>query len=176
MLGNEYSFLNLSVGIFILILRKRILRFRETAHPVHFTPERGARPIENTSSCSSHCALSVHGGLYQGGDHSITSSKLTRTTRYTISSSKISMWVCSLYFIGDANWNTFPNTEAWEVKFHHVFFFNLNFLFFIFCFLGPYLHRGPIRAIAAGLCHSYSHAGSEPCLWPTPQFTLMLDP
>ena len=34
--------------------------------------------------------------------------------------------------------------------------------------------RGGIRATGAGLCHS--RAGSEPCLQPTPQLTVMLDP
>ena len=29
--------------------------------------------------------------------------------------------------------------------------------------------RGQIRATAAGLYHSHSNAGSEPCLRPTPQ-------
>ena len=29
--------------------------------------------------------------------------------------------------------------------------------------------RGRIGAIAAGLHHSHSNAGSELCLWPTPQ-------
>ena len=36
--------------------------------------------------------------------------------------------------------------------------------------------RGPIRAIAAGLCHSHSNTRSEPCLQHTPQLTAMLDP
>ena len=35
--------------------------------------------------------------------------------------------------------------------------------------------RGPIGAVAASLHHSYSNAGSKPRLWPTPQFTAMLD-
>ena len=36
--------------------------------------------------------------------------------------------------------------------------------------------RGLIRATAAGLHQSYSNAGSEPCLQPTPQLTATLDP
>ena len=36
--------------------------------------------------------------------------------------------------------------------------------------------RGLIGAIAAGLRCSHSNAGSEPCLWPTPQFMATLDP
>ena len=35
---------------------------------------------------------------------------------------------------------------------------------------------GPIGATAAGLCHSHSNAGSEPCLQSTPQLTAMPDP
>ena len=38
--------------------------------------------------------------------------------------------------------------------------------------------RGPIRAIAAGLCHSHNHSnmGFKPHLRPTPQLTAMPDP
>ena len=61
-------------------------------------------------------------------------------------------------------------------------FYSLVIVFFFFSvFLG--LHprhmkfpRGPVGATAAGLCHGYSNMGSEPCLWPTPQLTAMLDP
>ena len=35
---------------------------------------------------------------------------------------------------------------------------------------------GLIRAVAAGLRHSHSNAGSEPYLEPTPQLTATLDP
>ena len=35
---------------------------------------------------------------------------------------------------------------------------------------------GRIGAVAAGLCHSHSNAGSEPRLQPTPQLAAMLDP
>ena len=36
--------------------------------------------------------------------------------------------------------------------------------------------RGPIRATAAGLHHSHSISGSEPCLQPIPQLTAVLEP
>ena len=36
--------------------------------------------------------------------------------------------------------------------------------------------RGLFRATAASLHPSHSNARSEPCLWPTPQLTAMLDP
>ena len=36
--------------------------------------------------------------------------------------------------------------------------------------------RGRMEATAAGLHHSHSNAGPEPCLWPTPQLTAVLDP
>ena len=36
--------------------------------------------------------------------------------------------------------------------------------------------KGPIRALAAGLCHSHSNAGSEQCLQPIPQLMAMPDP
>ena len=50
-------------------------------------------------------------------------------------------------------------------------------LFLVLCFrlfratpkaYGGSQARGWIRAIAAGLCHSYNNARSEPCLWPIP--------
>ena len=60
-----------------------------------------------------------------------------------------------------------------------------KFIYFIFyfVFLGPHLRHmevprlgGPIRAAAAGLHHSHSHARSWPHLGPTPQLTAMPDP
>ena len=36
--------------------------------------------------------------------------------------------------------------------------------------------RGQIRAAATGLCHSQSHARSQPSLRPTPQLTALPDP
>ena len=36
--------------------------------------------------------------------------------------------------------------------------------------------RGPIRAVAAGLCHSHSNARSESRLQPTPQLMATPDP
>ena len=36
--------------------------------------------------------------------------------------------------------------------------------------------RGPFGAVAAGLRHSHSNAGSEPHLRPIPQFAATLDP
>ena len=36
--------------------------------------------------------------------------------------------------------------------------------------------RGQIGAVAAGLRHSHSITGSEPCLQPAPQLMAMLDP
>ena len=36
--------------------------------------------------------------------------------------------------------------------------------------------RDQFRAVAAGLYHSHSNKGSEPCLLPTPQLMAMLDP
>ena len=36
--------------------------------------------------------------------------------------------------------------------------------------------RGQTEATAAGLRHSHSNVGSEPCLQPTPELTAMPDP
>ena len=59
-------------------------------------------------------------------------------------------------------------------------FFFFYFLFFIFratpVAYGGSQARGQIGAVAAGQYHSYSNVGSEPCLWPTPQFTATPDP
>ena len=61
-------------------------------------------------------------------------------------------------------------------------------LFFVFCFglfaisraapsaYGGFQARGQIGAIATGLHHSHSNAGSEPRLRPTPQVTATPDP
>ena len=57
------------------------------------------------------------------------------------------------------------------------------FCFVLFCFFRgtPMAHRrfqvrGGIGAATAGLYHSHSNSGSEPCLEPTPQLTAMPDP
>ena len=57
------------------------------------------------------------------------------------------------------------------------------FFFFFFCLFrtaptayGGSLAKGPIGAVAAGLHHSHSHAGSEPHLQHRPQLRAMLDP
>ena len=57
------------------------------------------------------------------------------------------------------------------------------FFYFIFCLFratlaeyGSFQARGWIRATAAGLSHSYSTAGCELHLWPTPQLRATLDP
>ena len=55
------------------------------------------------------------------------------------------------------------------------------FFFFAFSRATPVAYgrsqaRGRIGAVAAGLHHSHSNAGSEPCLLPIPQLTAMLDP
>ena len=90
--------------------------------------------------------------------------------------------------------------------FHHVALFSLSeiflrfiylfiFVFFFFAFFmaapvtyggseayggsqvyGGSLARGPIGAVAAGLCQSHGNAGSEPRLQPIPQLMAMPDP
>ena len=61
------------------------------------------------------------------------------------------------------------------------FSFLFFFFFFVFFFplpaaYGGFPANGPIRAVAAGLRHSHSNAGSELHLWPTSQLKAMLDP
>ena len=75
----------------------------------------------------------------------------------------------------------------------HIYVFNLNFSFellasiylFIYLFIssraapaayGGSQARGLIGAVAAGLPHSHSNEGSEPCLQPTPQCKATPDP
>ena len=68
--------------------------------------------------------------------------------------------------------------------FYFFFFFFLGFFFFFFFVFsratpvvyGDSQARGLMGAVAAGLCHSHSNAGSEPRLQPTPQLMAMLDP
>ena len=57
-----------------------------------------------------------------------------------------------------------------------IFLFKIFIYLFDFCFFraAPTAHgssqaRGGIGTTAAGLHHSHSNAGSEPCLQPTPQ-------
>ena len=57
----------------------------------------------------------------------------------------------------------------------------LFFFFFAFFRAKPAAYggsqaRGQIGSTAARICHSHSHALSEPHLRPTPQFTVTLDP
>ena len=60
------------------------------------------------------------------------------------------------------------------------FFFFLAFFFWLFraapAAYGGSQARGPSRAIASGLCHSHSNAGSKPRLQPIPQLLATLDP
>ena len=77
----------------------------------------------------------------------------------------------------------FKNAIVWVPIMAQLFYSSLNlkcisfFLFFFFFCLfraiptayGSSQARGQIRAIAAGLHHSHSNVGSEPCLWHTPQ-------
>ena len=51
------------------------------------------------------------------------------------------------------------------------YFYFILFFYFIFVFsraapeaYGGSQARGPIRAVATGLCHSHSNVGSKPCL------------
>ena len=49
-------------------------------------------------------------------------------------------------------------------------------LSYLFAVYGGSQARGRIGTSAAGLCHSHSHAESEPRLRPIPQLTAMPDP
>ena len=58
--------------------------------------------------------------------------------------------------------------------------FTLLLLFYLFSAAptayGGSQARGGIRDTDAGLCHSHSNVGSEPCPQPTPQLTATPDP
>ena len=61
------------------------------------------------------------------------------------------------------------------------FFIYENFFLFVFFRAAPAAcgssqAKGQIRAVPAGLHHSYSNTGSKLSLQRTPQFTAMLDP
>ena len=58
---------------------------------------------------------------------------------------------------------------------------NRFIIFFFFFKAAPEAYgssqaRAWIKAVAAGLHHSHSNVGSEPCLWPTQQLIAMPDP
>ena len=68
-----------------------------------------------------------------------------------------------------------------EVTNVDLFFRSSFFFFFVLFRVAPVAYggsqaRGPIGAVATGLHHSHSNAGSEPHLQPTPQFMAMPDP
>ena len=67
------------------------------------------------------------------------------------------------------------------VLFRRPYFEVIIFFSFFLFMAAPVAHggsqaRGPIGAVAAGLHHSRSNAGSELHLHPTPQLTAMPDP
>ena len=67
------------------------------------------------------------------------------------------------------------------VDIFNVVYFLFFCLFLSFSGAAPTAYGGsqakdPIGAVAAGLHHSRSNAGSEPCLQPTPQLTATPDP
>ena len=73
---------------------------------------------------------------------------------------------------------------AWELLYLFIYF--ILFYLFIYLFFafsraalvayGGSQFRGRIGAVAAGLHHSHSNAGSHPCLQPTPQLIVTPDP
>ena len=72
--------------------------------------------------------------------------------------------------------------KVYSVITHHnisVVFWGFLFVYFfraVYAAYGSSQARGQIGAIAAGLHHSHSNAGSEPRLQPTPQLLATLDP
>ena len=76
-----------------------------------------------------------------------------------------------------------PKKSYFHGAYIQAFIYLFIYLFiFIFCLFaiswaahGGSQDRGRIGAVAAGLCQSYSNAGSEASLQPTPQLIAMLD-
>ena len=75
------------------------------------------------------------------------------------------------------------NTPITRQDMSYWIFFSFLSIFFFFLFssaapmaCGGSQARGRIRATASSLHHSHSNAGSEPCLWSTPQLKAILDP
>jgi len=68
--------------------------------------------------------------------------------------------------------------QRWNFNFYLFIYFFVLFCFCLCAFsraasaaYGDSQARGPIEAVATGLCQSHSNAGSEPSLQPTPQLT-----
>ena len=84
------------------------------------------------------------------------------------------LWICKSAYA----WCT---SDLWFTKTAYVSFSFCPPFFFLLFRSTPATYRGsqardPIRATAAGLCHSHSNAGSELHLWPTPQQCQILKP
>ena len=80
---------------------------------------------------------------------------------------------------GSAFWGDL--TVIVRISEYCIFFFNYHFFFFFLFRATPVAYRsfrakGQIRAAAADLCHSHSHAGSKLHLQPTPQLAATPNP
>ena len=64
--------------------------------------------------------------------------------------------------------------QLWRIVWR--FFFVVVLVFLTAVPKGSSQAKGQIRAVAAGLYHSHSHAGSKPHLRPTPQLKAMPEP
>ena len=87
--------------------------------------------------------------------------------------------MCKFYMIPVRNISAFCLLGIRQAEFN-ILFVIVDFFFFLFraapAVFGGSQARGRIVAVAVGLCHSLSNAGSDPRLRPTRQFTAMPDP
>ena len=95
-----------------------------------------------------------------------------------------SLWILVGFITTEPQWGL-QYAILLTFKFHYQTMLAIcpDFFFCLFVFSGAapmaygvYQARGLIRAVAAGLCHSHSYAGSEPSLRPTPQLMATPDP
>ena len=77
--------------------------------------------------------------------------------------------LCSWVF--EKHWGSWGKSLT-DIRKHDFFFFLFRATGMAY---GSSQARGRIQTTAAALCHSHNNARSEPCLWPAPRLTAMLD-
>ena len=138
------------------------------------------------TSTDFHFFSSVAGtGKEVGSQGKIHSSQCHAPRKHPVNQQFCQVGSPNIFFHFSAYPNPIYPSESWKYAFFACNLLGpLNlFIYFVFCLFraAPAAHkdfqdRGLIGDVAAGLRHSYSNAGSEPRLQPTPQLMATPDP